>query len=274
MTLFPWNAHPSAVLVDGVRLEAAGFGPPPEAAPTLVLLHEGLGCVALWRDFPRALAEATGFGVFAYSRAGYGRSDPTLLPRPLDYMTREARDVLPRVLQTVGVRSFALVGHSDGGTIAAIYAGLAETPGLRGIALLAPHFFAEPEGLGSIRAAATAFRSGDLRRRLARHHDHVDVAFEGWAGAWLDPGFLEWNVADAIDRWRVPALAIQGKDDVYGTRAQIDEIARRARVALEIEMIPNCGHAPQFEAAERTLARIAGFARERLGGTDGMQSDG
>ena len=243
-----------------MSLETAVFGPPPQAAPTIVLLHEGLGSVALWRDFPATLAEATGFGVFVYSRAGYGRSSPVALPRPLDYMTREAVETLPLVLAAVGVERVVLVGHSDGASIAALFAGAFEDSRLAGLALIAPHFFAEPEGLAAIRAAERAFAEGDLRARLERHHADVEGAFYGWSRAWLDADFTRWNIADCIDGWRVPALVVQGDADPYGTLRQVEEIRRRA-AAVEALILPGCGHAPQFERPAETLAAIAGFCR-------------
>jgi pimeloyl-ACP methyl ester carboxylesterase len=254
-----WN--PAGFLdIDAARLEIACWGPPPDAAATIVLLHEGLGCVALWRDFPQKLAAATGFGVLAYSRAGYGRSTPVALPRPLDYMTREAVETLPRLLDAVGVERLLLVGHSDGGSIAAIYAGAVDDSRLRGLAMIAPHFFAEPEGLAAIRAAEAAFVAGDLRPRLAKYHDDVEGAFFGWSRAWSDPGFINWNIADYIEGWRVPALVVQGDADPYGTLEQVNEIRRRAPATRAL-ILPGCGHAPQFERPEPTLAAIAGFCR-------------
>ena len=167
------------MIVAGKRIETAWWGPFPEAAPTLVLLHEGLGSVGLWRDFPQKLAEATGCGVFAYSRRGYGRSSPVPRPRPLDYMTREAVETLPRVLDALGAERYALVGHSDGASIAAIYAGAFDDPRLASLALIAPHVFREAESLTAILAAERAYSETDLRARLARHHDDVDGAFFG-----------------------------------------------------------------------------------------------
>jgi pimeloyl-ACP methyl ester carboxylesterase len=262
MTAFAWTpAEPRFVEIAGVRLEAACHEPAPGEAPTLVLLHEGLGCVALWRDFPEQLAAKTGLGVFAYSRAGYGRSDTVPLPRPLDYMTREARDVLPRVLDAIGFRRGVLIGHSDGASIAAIYAGACADERLAGQVLIAPHFFAEPEGLQAIAKAERAFVQGDLREKLAKYHTDVDAAFWGWNRAWLDPEFKRWSIADSIDRWTKPTLAIQGDNDPYGTMKQIDEIAHRARAPVESLVLPACGHAPQFERREATLAAIVEFCR-------------
>ena len=254
-----WSDREGFLDIDGQRLECVSLGPSPHEAPTLVLLHEGLGCVALWRDFPAKLQAATGFGVFVWSRLGYGGSDPCALPRPLDYMTREAVEVLPKVLDAIGLRRGVLVGHSDGATIAAIHAGSIADFRVRGLVLMAPHVFTEPSGLASIRAAREAYEHGDLKRRLARYHTHVDAAFRGWCDAWLDPGFERWNVADSIDYWRIPALAIQGRDDEYGTLAQIAEIETRAYSPIDTLILDDVKHHPHLEAPEATLREIAEF---------------
>lgn len=262
MTSHAWTPGQTGFLdIEGARLEFAAYGPPPQDAPTIVLLHEGLGCLALWRDVPQKLAAATGLGVLAYSRLGYGRSSPVALPRPLDYMTREAVETLPRALDSVGVRRAILIGHSDGASIAAIFAGAFDDPRLAGLALIAPHFFAEAHGLKAIGEAERAFAEGDLRARLAKYHADVEGAFYGWSRAWLDPAFTRWSIAEYIERWRVPALAVQGEDDAYGTLRQIDEIRARAQVEVETLLLPGCGHAPQFERPQETLAALAAFCR-------------
>ena len=260
MNGFNWTAEePRRLTIDGHELEAICFGPAPQEAPTLVLLHEGLGCVALWRDFPRRLAERTGLGVFVWSRGGYGKSDAVPLPRPLDYMTREATETLPKVLDAIGFRRGVLLGHSDGASIAALYAGGVEDFRVRGLVLMAPHFFTEPSGLASIAQARTAYDHGELRARLAKYHDHVDVAFRGWNDAWLDPGFISWNIADCIDYLRVPTLIIQGENDQYGTSRQIDEVVNRAYAPVDVEMLADCGHSPHLDQPDRTLDAIADF---------------
>ncbi len=175
--------------LDGQIIETAWWGPPPDQAPTLVLLHEGLGCVALWRGFPERLAAATGCGVFAYSRFGYGQSAPAALPRPLTYMHEEAEDVLPRILDAAGIRRAVLVGHSDGASIAALYAGSRQDFRIAGLVLIAPHFFVEDVTVASIEAARIAYRDSDLRARLGRYHADPDNAFRGWNDVWLDPAF-------------------------------------------------------------------------------------
>ena len=242
--------------VNGDRLEIAEWGPPD--GPCLVLLHEGLGSVGLWRDFPAKLAVATGWRVFAYSRAGYGRSSDVSLPRPLDHMSRESA-VVSAILDHIGANDAVLLGHSDGATIAAIYAGSVSDRRVRGLILMAPHFFAEAEGLQAIRRAREAYEQADLRDRLARHHDHPDSAFYGWNDTWLAPEFKDWNVADCIDHWRIPVLAIQGRNDEYGTLAQIEEIENRIYAPLEVVVLDDCGHAPHLEKKAETLNAISGF---------------
>lgn len=247
----------------GKRLDYRCAGPAPDQAPTIVLLHEGLGCAALWRDFPQRLVEATGFGVMAYSRAGYGQSDPADLPRPLDYMTREAVDVLPEVLNAIGFQRGVLMGHSDGATIAAIYAGSVEDFRVRGLILMAPHFFTEAMGLTEIAKAGQAFATTDLRDRMAKYHRDPEATFRGWNDAWLHPDFIKWNVAEVIDYLRIPVLAIQGRQDQYGTLAQVEEIANRSYAPVDVEIIDDCRHAPHLDQPQAVLAAVAEFT-ERL----------
>ncbi len=251
--------------VDDRQLEYRMIGPARGGGPTMVLLHEGLGCVALWRDFPERLAAATGLGVFAYSRAGYGQSDGVRLPRPLDYMTREARDVLPGVLEAVGAEQVVLMGHSDGATIAAIHAGQVRDARVKSVILMAPHFFTEPAGLAAIAEAKRAYDAGGLRQRMVKYHRDPDNAFRGWNDAWLADGFRAWNVADVIGGIGVPLLAIQGERDEYGTLAQIDEIEARGNVPVERLILPDCGHAPQFDQPEAVLAAVEAFLSRRVG---------
>src|SRR5580704_10912675 len=210
-----------------MRLEYRMIGPRPGTAPTIVMLHEGLGCVGLWGDFPDKIAAATGAGVFVYSRAGYGKSSPVKLPRPLTFMHAEAREVLPPLLAAIGFRRGLLLGHSDGASIAAIYAGSVQDHRVRGLVLIAPHFIVEDVGLAAIRAAKTAYEQGDLKPRLARWKKNVAVAFQGWNGAWLDPGFRAWDITDALAYIRVPVQIVQGENDQYGTIRQV-EIAQDA----------------------------------------------
>ena len=229
MTAFVWKEGlRGEIVVAGAGLEAMCWGPSPAEAPTIVLLHEGLGCVELWRDFPAKLSRATGFGAFVYSRRGYGRSSPATLPLPVDYMQREAVEILPRVLDAFGFRRGLLYGHSDGASIAAYYAGSVEDFRVRGLILEAPHFFTEDLGLAAIVAARDEFAEGGLKEKMARYHRDAEATFRGWNDAWLNPEFKRWNITDAIDHWRVPALLVQGAQDQYGTPAQIREAESRA----------------------------------------------
>jgi len=246
------------------QLEYRWVGPRPNAAPTLVLLHEGLGCVGLWGDFPERLATATGLGVFLYSRAGYGASSTIALPRPINYMDPEAKAVLPRVLQAIGFQRGLLIGHSDGASIATIYAGSTEDHRISGLVLIAPHFFTEEMGLAAIAQAKVAFESGDLRQRLARWHQNVDAAFKGWNGAWLDPGFRAWDITDALAYIRVPVAIIQGVDDQYGTQRQIAVAEEQCYCPVEVTLLDGVQHAPQRESPDRVAQVIAEFAKRTL----------
>ena len=252
--------------VDGTRLECAWHGPAPDRAPTLVFLHEGLGCVELWREFPAQLAAATGCGALVYSRRGYGRSDPCELPRPLTYMHDEGLQVLPSLLAAAQVRECVLVGHSDGGSIALVYAGGTPAPLLRGVITEAAHVFCEDLSVRSIQAAREQFLEGPLREGLARYHGkNVDCAFWGWNDAWLDPGFRHWNLEEYLPTIRVPVLALQGEDDEYGTRAQAESIARQAGAGAEIRMFRDCRHAPHRDQPAETLAAMTRFIQGLLG---------
>jgi len=241
------------------KLEYRMIGPRPDAAPTLVLLHEGLGCVGLWNDFPDKLADATGCGVFVYSRAGYGRSSLVKLPRPLTYMHEEARETLPLLLDAVGFQRGLLIGHSDGASIAAIYAGSHQDHRVGGLALMAPHFFTEDMGIQSIEEARVAYESGDLRARLARWHADVDNAFKGWNGAWLDPDFRNWDITEFLAYIRVPVLIVQGEDDQYGTVKQIEAAERECYCPVEVALLKGARHSPQRDKPEATLSAMTGF---------------
>ena len=242
-----------------MRLEYRMIGPRPRAAPTLVLLHQGLGSVAVWGRFAEELAAATGASVFAYSRAGYGRSSPSKLPRPVSFMHEEATDVLPRVLAAIDFQRGVLIGHSDGASIAAIYAGTIEDHRVRGLVLVAPHFFTEEMGLAEIACAKAAFEAGPLRARLARAHADPDNAFHNWCDPWLDPEFRKLDLTDALAHIRVPILIVQGEHDQYGTARQIEVAREECYCPVEVALLPNTRHAPYLEAPEATLRAISEF---------------
>ncbi len=247
-----------------MRLEYRMVGPRPEAAPTIVMLHEGLGCVGLWNAFPEQLAAATGAGVFVYSRAGYGRSSPGILPRSVSFMHEEALDVLPRVLTAIGFQRGILLGHSDGASIATIYAGSIQDHRVRGLVLMAPHFFTEEMGLAEIRRAREAFRAGPLREKLKRWHADVDGAFRSWVEPWLDPNFEKWDITEALGYIRVPVLIVQGADDQYGTRKQVEAAQEECFCPVEAVILPGVRHAPHRDAPGPTLNAAAGFINRLL----------
>ena len=247
------------------RLEYRMVGPHPDEAATFVLLHEGLGSVGLWGDFPDRLAAATGLGVFAYSRAGYGRSSASVMPRRISFMHEEARDVLPLVLDAIGLRRGILLGHSDGASIATIYAGSVADHRIGGLVLLAPHFFTEAFGVAEIARMRALYATGDLRAKLARWHQDPDNAFYSWSGPWLDPEFRKWDITEELAHIRVPMLVIQGEDDQYGTLDQVETAKQACQCPLETVILPGVRHIPHREAAEETLRAIVDFtARLRL----------
>jgi pimeloyl-ACP methyl ester carboxylesterase len=252
--------------LDSMRLEYRMIGPRPDEAPTIVMLHEGLGCVGLWGDFPDRLQAATGAGVFVYSRAGYGRSSPVKLPRPLTFMHEEAREVLPKVLDAIGFRRGLLVGHSDGASIAATYAGSVQDHRVRGLTLIAPHFFTEDMGIAEIARAKEAYAATDLRQKLARWHGDVDNAFRGWNDAWLDPEFRKWDITEPLAYIRVPILIVQGEDDQYGTQRQIELALQECYCPVDVAIYPGVRHSPHREAPELLLASVSEFATRLLHG--------
>jgi pimeloyl-ACP methyl ester carboxylesterase len=258
----------TAIRVGDRTLETRWWGPGPDDAPTLVLLHEGLGCIELWRDVPERLAAATGCGVFAYSRFGYGQSDGAPLPWPVTYMHEEGRHILPQVLAAAGIRRSILIGHSDGGSIAAVYAGATQDPRLRGVVMIAAHFFVETLNLAAIAAIRQEYENGELRARLARYHRDVDMAFHGWSGAWLNPAFRDFNITGQVSGIRVPVLGLQGSDDPYGTEEQLQVLRHYSRVPTETRLIPGARHSPHLEAKEATLAAITEFVAACLRESD------
>ncbi len=221
-----------------------------------MLLHEGLGSVGLWRGFPERLAEATGRRTVAFSRFGHGQSDPPLKPRTPAFMHEEALEVLPELLARLNLQEPILIGHSDGASIALIYAAHHT---VAGVVAIAPHVFVEELSLAEIRRARETYETGDLRDKMARHHRDPDAAFFGWNDVWLDPGFPNWTITGELERITCPLLLIQGERDRYGTMAQLDTIERLAsgpvrRVHLD------CQHSPPTELPDRTIAAIAEFA--------------
>jgi pimeloyl-ACP methyl ester carboxylesterase len=226
---------------------------------TLVFLHEGLGSVSTWRDFPDGLAARTGCGAIVYSRWGHGASETLRDPRGIRFMHDEALTVLPELLDTFRVVDPVLIGHSDGGSIALIHAGSRVRP-VRGLILEAPHVFVEDCSIESITRMRDAYRTTDLRERLQRHHgDNVDGAFRGWNDVWLDPAFREWNIEEYLPRVTCPVLVVQGEDDEYGTGRQVEAIASQVRGPVETRLLPQCGHTPHRDQRDRVLELMTAF---------------
>jgi pimeloyl-ACP methyl ester carboxylesterase len=232
-------------------LEYRWAGEPKADRPTIVLLHEGLGSLSMWKDFPDRLSAATGCAVFTYSRQGYGRSSKIPAKREPDYMHREGEVVLPAVLDAAGISRPVLFGHSDGGSIALIHAA-AHPDDVAGLILEAPHTFVERLTVDSIAVAKTVYETTDLGLKLGRYHQDADHAFWGWNDIWLDPRFLHWNIEDRLAAITSPILLIQGIDDEYGTRAQLDSVAARAPQA-EILLVETCGHSPHRDQLDTVL---------------------
>ena len=263
---------PSGFLTVGAsHLEYRMIGPSPDSAPVIVMLHEGLGSAGLWGDFPEKLQAATGVGVFVYSRAGYGNSTAVKRPRPLDYMHVEALDVLPKLLAKIGFRRGLLLGHSDGASIAAIYAGSRQDHRVQGVVLIAPHFIVENISVASIVQIRNSYATTDLKEKLARWHKDVDNAFYGWNDAWLDPDFRQWDISEYLAYIRVPVAVLQGVDDQYGTMRQVEIAQEECYCPVDVTVIPGAGHQPHREAPGATLDAISEFANAVLHADDGSQ---
>ena len=241
------------------RLEYQFLRPEGSTGPTLVLLHEGLGSLELWKDFPAQLAEACGSPVLIYSRQGYGRSSPVALPLPLDYLDVAGPDELARVLDAVELEHVVLVGHSDGASIALAYAAR-QDPRVHGVVVLAPHVDVEQASIEGVQRTVKAYARGDLRERLhAYHGDNLDGVFRGWSETWLNPAFAAWNLHGALPQIHVPLLAIQGRDDEFATPAQLETIARETGGPHQTMLLDHCRHFPQNQARARVLSLVTDF---------------
>lgn len=246
--------------IDGVRLEYAWHGPAATQAPTIVLLHEGLGSVSMWRDFPKELSRTTKCGVLVYSRRGYGQSDPAPLPRPLSLMEDEATDVLPKVFDHWRLEKVFLAGHSDGASIATIYAGSVQDHRVRGLILMSTHFFNEETCIVACSKGREDFEQGELRKRLEKHHGaNTDCAFQSWAGLWLHPDFRDWSAEDCLAHIRVPVLLIWGAAETYASLAQVEAARERCYCPLDVVMLEASSHWPFREQPRETLNAIADF---------------
>ncbi len=245
------------------RLEYGWIDASRRDAPLIVFLHEGLGSLAMWRDFPQALCAAAGMRGLVYSRYGYGRSTPKPLAEkwPVDFMHEQAHTVLPALFARLGIEDAPwLFGHSDGGSIALLYAA-AFPARVAGLVAVAPHVFVEDVSVASIEQARIAYEATDLRRGLARYHDDPDSAFRGWNDIWLDPAFRAWDIEECLPRIRCPVLAVQGEDDEYGTMAQVDAIARNVPQARLLKL-PACGHSPHRDQPRALTDAVVAFLNE------------
>ncbi len=246
--------------VDGKRLEAGWVNQKAPANTTLIFLHEGLGSISLWRDFPYELAKQCNCRGFVYSRFGYGESDPCPLPRPVRFMHDEGLRVLPAIIKQAGIHDYILMGHSDGGSIALIHAGKAAGPNLRGVITEAAHVSCEPFNIAAIQLARQNYLTTDLRRKLKRYHgDNVDTAFWGWNDVWLHPEFIYWNIEAFLTKIRVPVLALQGDKDNYGTSAQVESIVRNAGAGAEMKILSDCGHSPHRDRPDAVIQASKAF---------------
>ena len=250
--------------VDGRRVEYLRLPSihPRGNAPAMVFLHEGLGSLSMWRDFPQQVADACGCEAIVYSRHGYGRSDPLTEKRAPGFMHHEARVCLPEFLDQLAVERPILLGHSDGASIALIHAGTVPRP-LTATVVMAPHVLVEDISIASIQKAREAYLSTDLKIRLGKYHDDPDSAFWGWNDIWLDPAFRDWNIEDCLPGIACPVLAIQGEDDEYGTMDQIARIARQCR-DVEWVKLADCRHSPHKDQPRQVIATVAEFVARIL----------
>jgi pimeloyl-ACP methyl ester carboxylesterase len=244
----------SRIVVLGLGVEVLDL-PGPQCVPPLVLLHEGLGSVGLWRSFPAALQAATGRRVIAFSRYGHGLSGRPRAQRTPAFFEEEAVDVLPALLAELGADEPVLVGHSDGGSIALIYAAEHDVSAL---VLVAPHVFVEEVTVNAIRDTREEYVNGALRERMARHHDDPDAAFWGWCDVWLDPAFRTWDLREHAQRLTAPTLLIQGADDPYGSLEQLDRIEAAAQGTVRRVVLPG-GHSPHIEHEQDVVSAVSDF---------------
>jgi pimeloyl-ACP methyl ester carboxylesterase len=248
------------VVIDGKRLETLRYSSRASHDSSIVMLHEGLGSVAMWRDFPEQLADRTGCQVLLYSRYGHGKSQRLAEKRSIDFMHHEAELVLPQLLDCFQIPCPILLGHSDGGSIALIYAATHPSR-LPALILEAPHVFVEDVSVQSIAKIGEAYKLTDLPLKLRRYHDHPDEMFWGWNDIWLDPQFRAWNIEKCLSSIKCPVLVIQGEQDEYGTPSQLDLIKKHIRQARTV-VLPDCGHSPHRDQPMPTLAAISTFVEE------------
>ena len=248
----------------GQQLEYRWIGPRPGDAPTIVFLHEGLGCLGMWRDFPDRVVSATGCGALVYSRMGYGASEPVRGPRPVRFMHDEALEVLPAVIKRFKLEEVVLFGHSDGASIAIVHAG-ARLEAIRALILEAPHVFVEPVCVERIARIAEEYETTRLRQRLAKYHGgNTDPMFKTWTDVWLRPEFRQWNIEEYLPSIESPVLVVQGEDDEYGTVRQVEAVLAQVRGPAKSLMLARCGHSPHSDQPDDVLDAAARFVRQTL----------
>lgn len=253
---------PEHLTVGTKKLEIIRINAAIKNRPTLVFLHEGLGCALAWKDFPQIISDAVKCPAVVYSRFGYGGSDPDPLPWKINFMHTHAKMILPEVLASAGIDDHILIGHSDGGSIALIYAGLYHPKGLRGMVTLAAHVFCEQLSVDSIFQAKVHYETGALKKGLEKYHGrNTENAFRGWNDVWLNPVFMKWNIEKYLPKIDVPLLALQGEDDQYGTYRQLESIKNSVR-NVKTDLIKDCRHAPHREQPAVTSGQITRFIKD------------
>jgi len=252
--------------LDSKKIEILWYQKGQKDHPTLIFLHEGLGCTRMWKDFPEKVSQNTGCPALIFSRPGYGNSDPCPLPWKINFMHKEALSILPQVIKKAQIKKYILIGHSDGGSIGIIFAGSQYAQGLKGLITQAAHVFCEQITVDCIHQAKTNYKHHDLRQRLKKYHGkNTDNAFWGWNDVWLNPKFINWNIEKYLSRIQVPMLAIQGKDDQYGTIKQIESIKSRAN-HVKTCIINDCRHSPHLERPGKILDMMTQFIHDYLPG--------
>ena len=246
------------------QIEYITFGNFSNKSPVLILLHEGLGSVAMWRDIPKLIHEKTKMNILVYSRIGYGKSSKAELPRPTNYMSIEAEEYLPIILQKLSIKKYFLIGHSDGGTIAALASINKSSVELLGTILIAPHFFVEKESIIAIEETTDQYKNKNLRSKLEKYHNDVDNAFFGWSNVWLSTSFKKWNISNYLSKIKTPILVIQGTKDPYGTVNQVQVLEENLKSPLQKVIIEDCGHNPFYEFPETTIKYINKFIKKLL----------
>lgn len=248
--------------IDSKKIEYQFFGELSNNIPVLILLHEGLGSVAMWRKIPELIHIKTKLNVLVYSRFGYGQSSPIKLPRPTNYMSIEAEEYLPEIIKILSIKNYFLIGHSDGGTIATIGSNSKNIDQLLGTILIAPHFFVEQESIEAIEDISYQYKYKNLKSKLERFHNDVDNAFWGWSDVWLSPNFKNWNILKDLLLIKTPILALQGTNDPYGTINQINILEQKVQGTFDKVVIKDCGHNPFIEYKDKTIEHINAFIKK------------